>query len=136
MLRRFSAILALCCLAAIMPATAQDGSRLDRVLDTIVANERSLAETLEQYRPLFETYLQTVKPDPVLGSVPVKDSYFLGRLELPRDEAGGPNGKDKKKSKKSGKKTLPMSLASAPYSMRPSQRLASIQYALPLRQLN
>ena len=58
------------------------GSRMDQVLDAAIANERELAATLESHRPVVETYLQTVKPDPVMGVVPVRDNYFFGRLEL------------------------------------------------------
>ena len=95
---------ALCCLLWTLPALSQDAPQLGRVLDAIVANERDLARELEQYRPLVETYLQTVKPDTALGVVPIKDAYFFGRLELPNDQAEVPDGK--KKSRKSRKKSL------------------------------
>jgi hypothetical protein len=80
-----------------LPAPAQEGSQLDRVLNEIVANERGLSGTLSQYEPLVETYIQTVKPDAVLGSLPIKDRYFLGRLQLPEPS---PDGKARKKNKK------------------------------------
>jgi len=87
------------------PAAAEEGSSsLDRVLEAVVANERELADTLELYKPLVETYLQTVKPDPVLGFVPVKDNYFFGRLELPKDDEIEPETGGKKKTRKRSKK--------------------------------
>jgi hypothetical protein len=91
--------LVLCGLCSSPPARAEQGSRLDQVLDAIIANERELASTLEQYRPLVETYLQTVKPDAALGSVPVKDSYFFGRLVLAEKRVVAAGG-DTKKTKK------------------------------------
>ena len=61
---------------------AETASKMDQVLDAAIEGERALATTLEQHRPVVETYVQTVKPDAALGSVPVRDSYFFGRLEL------------------------------------------------------
>ena len=104
--RRPPLLLALCGLLFALPASAQDTSRLDQVLDAIVVNERELAETLEQYQPLFETYLQTVKPDSALGFVPVKDSYFFGRLVLPGDNDLPEGEIGKKKTKRKKKKTV------------------------------
>lgn len=110
--------LALCGLLLSVPAVAQEAapaeslepdrtaeesapqpSRLDQVLDAIIANERYLADTLERYRPLVETYLQTVTPDAKLGSVPVTDNYFIGRLELARDVENTPDNKQRKAKK-------------------------------------
>ena len=103
--RRLLLTLALCSLLWTLPALSQDTSRLDQVLDAIVANERDLAQELKQYRPLVETYLQTVKPDTALGTVPIKDAYFFGRLALPDDQAVAADGK-KKKTRRSNKKSL------------------------------
>jgi hypothetical protein len=82
-------------------AAGEQGTRLEQVLDRIVENEREVAALLERHKPLVETYLQTVKPDTTLGTVPVRDAYFLGRLALP-DTAAAPE----KKTKKKGGKTL------------------------------
>lgn len=76
-----SALLVLACAAPAL-ADGAPASRLDQVLDAVVAHERELATTLERHHPLVETYLQTVKPDPTLGSVPVRDHYFFGRLQF------------------------------------------------------
>ena len=79
-----------------LPAVAAPPTaRLDQVLDAAIAAERALAGKLEEYKPLVETYIQTVKPDSALGSVPVKDNYFIARLEL-----STPPGKPSKKPKK------------------------------------
>lgn len=101
-------IAALCGLLGILPVAAEQPSRLDQVLDAIIANERQLAERLGSYQPLVETYIQTVKPDPELGAVPVKDNYFFGRLVLPDSGASGVSGEAGKPAGKSkrGTKTL------------------------------
>lgn len=81
---------------------AETPSRLDQVLERVVANETALAAKLQEHQPLVETYLQTVKPDPVLGTVPVKDHYFLGRLELPPAPAAGEKEKKPPRSRPGG----------------------------------
>ncbi|HXV78040.1 MAG TPA: M48 family metalloprotease [Candidatus Polarisedimenticolaceae bacterium] len=83
-------------LSAPAPAAEEPG-QLDAVLDEIVARERELTRTLEQYRPLIETYMQTVEPDVELGLVPVRDRYFLGRLSL--GDAGAVEAEKKKKKR-------------------------------------
>jgi hypothetical protein len=75
-------------------------SSLDQVLDQIVARERGVLDRLEEYEPLVETYLQSVKPDGLLGWVPVKDQYFLGRLQLGGKYRGSSKNKDKDKDKR------------------------------------
>jgi len=80
-------------------------SRTEQVLDTIVANERQLAATLVQYQPLVETYLQTVKPEPTFGTIPIGDNYFVGRLELPAAVVIE-DGASKRQSKKAQKNAL------------------------------
>ena len=54
----------------------------DQVVDRIVANERALSETMRNYSPMVETYLQRMQPDPMLGFVPAEDRYFLGRVQF------------------------------------------------------
>lgn len=98
-------VLALCLLMT-LPALAEEGSRLDQVLDEIVANERDLGVALEQYQPLVETYIQTVKPDTTLGSVPIKDNYFFGRLVLPSSADAGDEDQGKRKTKRKKGKSL------------------------------
>src|SRR5690242_20127831 len=54
----------------------------DAVIDRIIQNENSLAETLGQYTPVVETYIQNMEADQDLGAVPKSDKYFLGKLKL------------------------------------------------------
>jgi len=86
--------------AAGLAAEAPAASRMDQVLDAAIRGEQALAATLEAHRPVVETYVQTVKPDPVMGVVPVRDNYFFGRLEL------GTSAPTNKPTKTDKKKTL------------------------------
>jgi hypothetical protein len=59
------------------PATA-----LNQVVDKILSREQAEMESLRQYSPLVETYIQNLRPDKDLGTVPNGDKYFLSRAEL------------------------------------------------------
>ncbi len=52
------------------------------MVDRIIANERALGETIRNYSPMVETYLQRVQPDATLGVTPSEDRYFLGRVQF------------------------------------------------------
>jgi hypothetical protein len=54
----------------------------DQVVARIVANERALSDTMRNYSPMVETYLQRMQRDPMLGFVPAEDRYFLGRVQF------------------------------------------------------
>ncbi len=67
------------------PATAtltQEPATVTEVVDKIVAQEHAEMNTIRRYSPLVETYIQTVRPDKALGSLPDGDRYFLGRASL------------------------------------------------------
>lgn len=87
-------IVALCLLWA-APAASEPPSSLDRVLDAVIANERDVAASLERWSPLVETYVQTVKPDNQVGTKPVSDHYFFGRLEMAQYKPSGVKSKKK-----------------------------------------
>jgi len=97
-IRRWCHVLASGFLAAGLHAAEPAPSSMTQVLEAAIANERDLAATLLRHRPVVEAYLQTVKPDPVMGVVPVRDNYFFGRLELTSDPQGGKPTKAKKKT--------------------------------------
>jgi hypothetical protein len=64
-------------------ATTLDApSTLDQVIDRIAQQEKELVAAMKKYHPMVETYLQQTRPDAELGSVPLADKYFLGRLYL------------------------------------------------------
>ncbi|HZP32303.1 MAG TPA: M48 family metalloprotease [Candidatus Acidoferrales bacterium] len=57
-------------------------STVDQVIDRIVAQEKAEMQLLHQYSPLVETYIQLLRPDPTLGTVPAGDKYYLGKANL------------------------------------------------------
>jgi hypothetical protein len=61
-------------------ASQQDA--LDQVVDRIVAQEQAEMNAIRQYSPLVETYIQNLKGDKDLGTVPNGDRYFMGRAVL------------------------------------------------------
>jgi len=72
-------------LAAIPRLTAAQNTppkTVDAVVDRIVAQEKAEMQMLRQYSPLVETYIQLLKPDETLGTVPGGDKYFLGKADL------------------------------------------------------
>ena len=52
------------------------------VLDRIVQREHLFVAQMRHMRPMIETYLQDLKNDKDGNSSPVKDEYFLGRLDM------------------------------------------------------
>jgi len=56
--------------------------KFDIVVDKITARETAFVRSLREYSPMVETYIQNMRPDKDLGSVPVSDLYFLGRVKL------------------------------------------------------
>ena len=62
-------------------AVAQEPT-VAQAVDKVVAQEQAEVQILRQYSPLVETYIQLVRPDRDLGSVPDGDRYFLGRAAL------------------------------------------------------
>jgi hypothetical protein len=55
---------------------------VDQAIDRIIARERDEVTTIERLRPIVETYIQDMKPDPDMGSIPSGDHYFLGQADL------------------------------------------------------
>jgi len=52
------------------------------LIDKAVVREKEVIKTVKDRAPLVETYIQNMKPDPVLGQVPDSDQHFLGRVEF------------------------------------------------------
>jgi Peptidase family M48 len=52
------------------------------LLDRIIAQEQTEMESLRQYSPLVETYIQARRADKDVGAAPEGDKYFLGRAVL------------------------------------------------------
>jgi hypothetical protein len=55
---------------------------LNEVLDHVVQREHLFMAQMRHMHPLVETYLQDLKNDSVGNGIPVKDQYFLGRLDM------------------------------------------------------
>ena len=54
----------------------------NEVLDRIIQREHVFLAQMKHMRPMVETYLQDLKSDSDGNSIPTKDQYFLGRLEM------------------------------------------------------
>lgn len=71
---------------ATTPATAavpsSQSSPMGEIVDRAIAREVALIAMLRNRTPLIETYLQEFEFDPHDGPRPVRDHYFLGRVDL------------------------------------------------------
>jgi len=52
------------------------------VMDRVIRKEHLFVAQMRHMRPMVETYLQDLKTDSSGNAVPVKDQYFLGRLDM------------------------------------------------------
>ena len=52
------------------------------LIDKSIVREKEVIKTVKERAPLVETYIQNMKPDPVLGQAPESDQHFLGRVEF------------------------------------------------------
>src|SRR5215472_7836498 len=69
------------------PAGSQAGTSapvttVNQAIDRIIAREHDENATIRRYNPIIETYVQDMQADKELGSVPVRDHYFLGQANL------------------------------------------------------
>jgi outer membrane lipoprotein-sorting protein len=81
-LKTVLAILALSALPLCAAAQAQKDNALDQVVGRIISQEQAEMNSLKPYSPLVETYIQNLKGDKDLGTVPAGDRYFMGRAIL------------------------------------------------------
>ncbi|MGB8475083.1 MAG: M48 family metalloprotease [Candidatus Acidiferrum sp.] len=65
-----------------LAAAPQQQSSFNEVVDKIVAQEQAEVQSIRQYSPIVETYIQMLRQDKNTGAVPKGDKYFLGRAEL------------------------------------------------------
>lgn len=63
---------------------AAPANNFREVVDRAISSEQHLMKTLEKRQPVVETYIQELTTDPELGARPVRDFYFLGKLDLSR----------------------------------------------------
>ncbi|MGC1186035.1 MAG: M48 family metalloprotease [Candidatus Acidiferrales bacterium] len=81
-MRTLRVIFVVLALSVIPLRAADQPDTLNQVEDRIISQEHQEVTTLKQYSPLVETYIQEMRADKDLGSVPAGDKYFLGRAEL------------------------------------------------------
>jgi len=55
---------------------------VNQAIDRIIAREHDQNATIRRYNPIVETYIQDMKPDKDMGSIPMRDHYFLGQANL------------------------------------------------------
>src|SRR5277367_374578 len=55
---------------------------VNQAIDRMIAREHDENATVRRYNPIIETYIQDMKPDKDMSSIPVKDHYFLGQANL------------------------------------------------------
>ena len=52
------------------------------LIDKAIVREKVVIKTVQLRAPIVETYIQNMKPDPVLGQIPESDQHFLGRVDF------------------------------------------------------
>ena len=52
------------------------------LIDKAILREKVVVKTVKERAPLVETYIQNMKPDPVLSQVPQSDQHFLTRVDF------------------------------------------------------
>src|SRR5580704_5782733 len=68
--------------------SAPPPASFDEVLDRVVQREHLFLAQMRHMHPMVETYLQDLKNDSNGNAFPVKDQYYLGRLDM--SEGQGP----------------------------------------------
>lgn len=63
------------------PPPASPPVSQNEFIDRMMKAETALMDRLGDYHPVVEVYLQNLVPDPKVGSVPVRDDYFLGQFD-------------------------------------------------------
>jgi len=52
------------------------------LIDKAVIREAAVVKSVKERVPLVETYIQNMRPDPVMGQVPESDLHMLGRVDF------------------------------------------------------
>lgn len=63
-------------------APAGPALNVSQVVDQVIQHEKDLVQAMKKFHPMVETYIQNTRPDNELGSVPISDKYYLGRLDI------------------------------------------------------
>jgi hypothetical protein len=65
-----------------VPASPAAPASFNDVMDRVVQKEHLFVAQMRHMRPMVETYLQDLKTDKEGNTAPIKDQYFLGRLDM------------------------------------------------------
>jgi hypothetical protein len=68
--------------ASTTAAPPQTGTTFNDVLDHVVQREHMFMAQMRHMHPMVETYLQDLKNDGTGRMIPVRDQYYLGRLDM------------------------------------------------------
>ena len=82
---------ALSCLTTVVaeqPAPASGTLTVEEVAERVFRSEAALTARMRAFRPIVEVYAQYVEPHDRLGTVPMRDEYFLGQFDW--NDAEGP----------------------------------------------
>ena len=54
----------------------------NELVDKAIVREKAVIKAIQLRAPIVETYIQNMRPDPVLGQAPESDQHFLGRVDF------------------------------------------------------
>ena len=63
----------------LLPSRKPSASQ-NALIDKSITREKAVIKTLKERAPMVETYIQNMRPDPVMSEVPESDQHFLGRV--------------------------------------------------------
>jgi hypothetical protein len=89
-----------------LSSTRKPNAAQNALIDKAIVREKVIVKTVKERAPLVETYIQTMKPDPLLGQVPESDEHFLSRVDFKSvigDNSYAVNEKTSKGSSSDGK---------------------------------
>src|SRR5215472_8494806 len=82
-MRLFKTVVMVLALSALpLRAAESQDSALNQIVDRIISTENTEMNSFKAYSPLVETYIQNLRGDNLLGTVPNGDRYFLGHAVL------------------------------------------------------
>ena len=103
--------------AGLAQTATEKNLKLDQVIDRVAQQEAAFMDSLRDYSPLVETYIQEMRPDRELGLVPERDQYFLAKADFSqgiRDQVFIGAGADAKRHRL----TFASKMFSAPFAMK------------------
>jgi hypothetical protein len=67
---------------AVAPQTPRSPDGMKGIIERIFHREKEEQEIIASYAPVIETYIQVEKSNPLMGTVPNNDYYFLGLADF------------------------------------------------------